>query len=159
MKIFLVDDDLMFMQSLKRVLSGDKADIKTFPTGEACLKSMEAETPVVVVMDYYLNGKSDKAMNGIQVMSKIKHSNPETEVIMLSAQDNVNVALDTLKYGAYDYINKEKSAFIKVKNDVRHISDRINRADDFDKKMDRLKIINIWVFVAVILIIIINWIS
>jgi two-component system OmpR family response regulator len=155
-KIFLVDDDLMFMESLKHVLNEDKADVKIFSNGEDCLKSMEIEVPEVVVMDYYLDGKSDKAMNGLQVMNKIKKSNPETEIIMVSGQDNVDVAVDILKYGAYDYITKEKSAFVKVRNDIKHIADKIEQSDDYVEKWDRLKVINITIAVVVIIIFILN---
>jgi len=71
-KIFLVDDDVMFMESLKQSLNKEKADVKVFSSGENCLKEMETEVPEIVVMDYRLNGNTDKGMNGLQVMNKIK---------------------------------------------------------------------------------------
>jgi len=155
-KIFLVDDDVMFMESLKQSLNKEKADVKVFSSGEKCLKEMETEVPEIVVMDYRLNGNIDKGMNGLQVMNKIKKTNPETEVIMVSGQDDVEVAVDILKYGAYDYITKEKSAFIKVKNDISHIVDKMSQSRDYNKKWDRLKIINIVIVLVVIIIFILN---
>lgn len=155
-KVFLVDDDVLFLKSLKHTLDGQEADIKTFLTGEECLRNMEKEKPEVVVVDYCLNGKTGTAMNGIQVMNKIKQSNPATEVIMLSAQDNLSVAIDTLKYGAYDYIPKGQSAFVKVKNDLKHISDSLEKTDDFNDKMDRVKVINVAIIVVFIIIYILN---
>jgi len=156
LKVFLVDDDEMFVESLKHSLNGNIADILTFPTGEECLKNLKQEAPNVVVVDYYLNDKSKSAMNGIQVLNKIKEVNPETEVIMLSAQDNVSIAVDTLKYGAYDYIAKEQSAFVKVKNDIKHIGETLLRTDDYDQEIKRLRKINVLIVAAVIIIFILS---
>lgn len=155
-KVFLVDDDVMFTESLKHTLNAGSTDISTFPTGEECLKNILKEEPEVVVLDYYLNSTRPRAMNGIQVLNKIKHKRPETEVIMLSSQDNVAVALDTLKYGAYDYIAKGQSAFVKIKNDIRHIYESREKAEDFDKETIRLKRINVLIVVIVVVLYIIS---
>ena len=156
MKIFLVDDDKMFMESMKHYLSQEGVEIKTFLTGEECLGNLEKEDPKVVILDYYLNSNCAFAMNGIQVMNKIKQSNPDTEVIMLSSQDDVNIAVDTMKYGAYDYITKGVSAGIKIKNAVRHILDNIEKTDDFDKKAKRFRRISIAVVALVFIAYILN---
>jgi two-component system OmpR family response regulator len=155
-KIFLVDDDKMFTETLRHALDEEKREIRTFPTGEECLESVKKEDPKIVVVDYYLNSISSSAMNGIQVLNRIKQANPDTEVIMLSSQDSVNVARDTLKYGAYDYIAKGQSAFVKVKNTVEHICDTLEQTDDFDKETKRLKRINVVIVAVVILIYILN---
>src|SRR5207248_1387511 len=57
----------------------------------------------VVTLDYRLPD-----MNGEEVLQKIKVLNPDTEVIIISEQDNINTAVDLLRQGAYDYIVKEK---------------------------------------------------
>lgn len=150
-KIFLVDDDKMFTESLKHALEEERTEIKTFPTGEECLKSLGKDDPKIIVLDYYLNSNCAFAMNGIQILNKIKQSNPDTEVIMLSSQDNINVAVDTMKYGAYDYITKGESAAVKIKSTVKHICDSMEQVDNFDKEKSRLKKINIAIVVLVIL--------
>jgi two-component system OmpR family response regulator len=153
MKVFLVDDDTMFTESLKHVLKEDKTDITVFSTGEDCLKSMEnkKEYPKVVVLDYLLNGAHPSAMNGVQVLNKIKQADPDVEVIMLSAQNDVNIAMDTMKYGAYDYIGKGQYAFAKIRSDIKRLSDIKKQTDDFDKETRRLKRINIFIVLLVIL--------
>jgi two-component system OmpR family response regulator len=153
MNVFLVDDYSMFLESLKHVLKEEKINITAFSTGEACLKNMEnkKEEPGVVVLDYFLNGNHPSAMNGVQVLNKIKQANPDTEVIMLSAQNDVNIAMDTMKYGAYDYIGKGQYAFAKIKSDIKRLSDIKKQTDDFDKETRRLKRINIFIVLLVIL--------
>lgn len=150
LKVFLVDDDNMFTESLKHALNGETTEVSTFPTGEDCLKNVRKEEPEVVVLDYYFNNSSSKTLNGIQVLNKIKHINPATEVIMLSAQDSVAVAIDTLKYGAYDYVAKGQSSFIQITHDIRHIYESKERTANFDKENNRLKRINVLILVIVV---------
>lgn len=146
----------MFTKSLKHALSKESAEILTFPTGEECLKEVLKKEPEVVVLDYCFNSNASGTMNGLQVLNKIKRANPATEVIMLSAQDNVAVAVDTLKYGAYDYVAKGQSAFIKIRYDVRHIYESRERTADFDKENSRLKRINVLILVVVVTLYIIS---
>jgi two-component system OmpR family response regulator len=155
-KVFLVDDDPMFIQSLRHTLHKDWAEIKTFPTGEDCLKNLKQENPDVVVMDYYLNDKTNSAMNGMQALSRIKKSCPDTEVIMLSAHNNMAIAADSMRQGAYDYIHKGQSAFNKVKYDLEHISKSHEKTDAYNKKIDHIKIINIAIIAVLIIIFILN---
>ncbi|MBI2271150.1 MAG: hybrid sensor histidine kinase/response regulator [Bacteroidetes bacterium] len=134
-KIFLVDDNKMFVNALKHSLtrgSNNITDIKTFFTGEECLQSIDYN-PTIVILDYYLNSKFPDALDGLQILKSIKQSHPGTEVIMLSSQDSIRLAADTLKHGAYDYITKGEGSFIKIRNLVKHISDNIelNECIDF----------------------------
>jgi DNA-binding NtrC family response regulator len=155
-KIFLVDDDKMFAESLKHTLSDSKSEIKIFPTGEECLENLEKDDPEVVILDYYLNSNCAFAMNGIQVLNKIKQSNPDTKVIMLSSFDNAGIAADSMKYGAYEYITKEGSAMLKIKNAVKHINDSKEQNYDFDKEKRTLRRINIAIVAVIIIAYIIN---
>ncbi len=122
--VFLVDDDRMFLSSLKYDLSEKfKSDIRisTFTNGEECLENVKPGSPGIIILDYYLNddGKPE-AMDGLQVLKKIKDISKETTVIMLSAQDKLQVALDAIKNGAYEYVAKSESAFVRMHNVVRN---------------------------------------
>ena len=57
-RIFLVDDDLLFLKALEHSISGKLTSVKiqTFQTGEACLQQMKFK-PQIVILDYYLNSK------------------------------------------------------------------------------------------------------
>ena len=128
--IFLVDDDKMFLRFLRHSLSREfKQDVKLyeFYRGEDCLENLDAE-PEIVLLDYYLDYETPRAMNGIEVLKRIKASLTKTSVIMLSAQDKMAIASDSIKYGAYDYITKSESAIIKVKNCIYNIASNIRRA-------------------------------
>jgi two-component system OmpR family response regulator len=121
-EIFLVDDDKMFLATMKLYVSQffRNYNITTFTTGEECLKYLYKK-PGIVFLDYFLNGVSPNAMNGIKVLSQIKKTNPDVNVVMFSAQDHIDVAVDTMKYGAFDYIVKNERMFLRVQNAMKNI--------------------------------------
>ncbi|MBU0765340.1 MAG: response regulator [Bacteroidetes bacterium] len=114
--IFIVDDNRMFLESLEFNLRKNlkfTPEIRKYATGEDCLKDMHLK-PAIIILDYLLNSEKVSAMNGIEVLKKIKMINSRTFVIMLSGQDRIDVAVDTMKYNAFDYIVKNESAFLKT---------------------------------------------
>ncbi len=119
--IFVVDDDLMQQDMLKDHLSAmSNFTIKTFSTGEECLEQL-GQNPDVIFLDYQLNSNQASAMNGLDILKEVKSKNPLTEVVMLSGQDKIEVAVDTMKYGAFDYIVKGESAFYRAEKAVYNL--------------------------------------
>jgi two-component system OmpR family response regulator len=93
-KLFLVDDDVVFLKSLEIDFLG-RADfaIETFATGELCMESL-SHNPDVIILDYHLDGIDKNAMNGMETLDKIKAFNPDIPVVMLSSQDKIDVAVN-----------------------------------------------------------------
>lgn len=115
-KIFLVEDNFMYSYVLDSVLKDyGNFVITTFETGEACLQLL-SNNPDLVILDYNLG----KGMNGMETLKAIKAQKPKTPVIILSNQDDIQVAADLLHAGAYDYIQKknQKEAIEKLTNSV-----------------------------------------
>ncbi|MDB4107937.1 response regulator, partial [Bacteroidia bacterium] len=69
-----------------------------------------------ILLDYEMEG-----LNGFEVLRKIKRYNPNTYVIMMSSQDDVSNAVDTLKFGAFDYIIKGENDAAKLKSVLERI--------------------------------------
>jgi two-component system, OmpR family, response regulator len=115
-KLFLVDDDAVFLK-LSEIAMLEQADfsIETYPTGELCVKNL-SHNPDIILLDYDLNGIDKNAMNGIQTLDKIKRFNSDINVVMLSSQDKIDVAVDCMQHRAFDYIVKDKSSFLRLKN-------------------------------------------
>jgi len=63
-------------------------------------------------------------MNGIEVMEKIKTKNPETEVIMISSHEDINIAIQSMKKGAWDYIVKNQNANDNLRNSLKQIRNK-----------------------------------
>ena len=117
LSIFIVDDDELFITSLKdqvKKMFKFEVNIKTFSTGEGCLNNFQ-NPPDIIILDYFLNSNYPDAMNGLKVLKKIMEISPETKVIMLSAQDKMEVAVNLIKFGAYDYIIKDDRLFVRIK--------------------------------------------
>jgi len=108
--IFIVEDDSYYAELVNSVLqSNNLKKTQVFHSGEEFLDRME-EQPDVVILDYQL-GK----MSGIHILKEIKERYPKTIVLFLSGQDQMQIAVNALKLGAADYINKsEHSAIGKI---------------------------------------------
>ena len=114
-KITLIDDDPN-MSEMLRDFFDDKypsSKLVSFSSGEKALESMY-ESPDLIVLDYHLDSVDAAAMNGMQVLKKIKERFPDVPVIFLSGQEKAEVAANTMKYGAYDYVVKNENAFHRL---------------------------------------------
>jgi two-component system, OmpR family, response regulator len=127
--VFLVDDNKLFSAALHSQLKdmfGQGSVIRSFHTAEQCLDELY-QRPDIIILDYYLNTRFHDAMNGLEALKRIRKMDPSIQVIMLSAQDKMEIAVDSIRYGAYDYIIKNEKVFLRtrivVKNLVSTITD------------------------------------
>ncbi len=124
--VFLVDDEPIQNEMLKDYLSEKfEYKIKTYDTGEGAVKDLNLN-PAIVVLDYHLNAHLPNAQNGVEVLKSIKSINPDTKVIMLSGQDKIEVAVESIKHGAYDYVIKGETAFNRMENIINNIDELSN---------------------------------
>jgi len=115
-KIFVVEDDEWYNRLLVHNLSlNPDYEIESFTCGKDCLDNLH-KNPDVVTLDYRLPD-----MKGIDVLKQIKEENEEIHVVMISGQDEIEVVVDLLKYGAYDYIVKTKDIRERLLNTVSNI--------------------------------------
>jgi two-component system OmpR family response regulator len=137
-KLFLVDDDAVFLKLLEiEFLQHGDFDIVLFPTGEACLKSLD-QNPDVIVLDFYLNGIVPDAMNGLDTLDQIKEVFPEMPVIMLSSQDSIDVAVSCIHHKAFDYVVKSETAFLRLQNIITSIFKYKKIEKELDWYMNRM---------------------
>ena len=120
-KIFLVDDDALFLKLLEvEFLKHGDFTIDTFATGELCLAHV-AKNPDVIILDFHLDGINKNAMNGIATLDKIKAFNSDIPVIMLSSQDKIEVAIECMHHRAFYYVVKNETAFIRLQKIITTI--------------------------------------
>ena len=120
-KLFLVDDDAVFLKMLEiEFLQHADFETETFATGELCLANL-AHGPDVIVLDYFLDGIDKNAMNGIETLDKIKAVDPDIPVVMLSSQDKIDVAVDCMHHKATDYVVKSETAFVRLQKIITTI--------------------------------------
>lgn len=113
--LFIVDDEPLLSEMLTDYLMEQYAgfQIKSFPTGEACLQCLD-EQPDAVILDYYLNSKEKDAANGMDILKEIKKRNKALPVVMLSSQKSYGTAIKTIMYGAVYYVIKGQDAFDEI---------------------------------------------
>ncbi|MBA3663078.1 MAG: response regulator [Bacteroidetes bacterium] len=118
LNLFIVDDNMLTVTDLKYYLQnrfGTGINISTFSDGDSCLKKVDKETNVVI-LDYFMEGK-----NGLETLKLIKDINPKTEVIMLSGNDDIGIAIDSFRLGATDYVTKGQGSLKKITKLVYYI--------------------------------------
>jgi two-component system, OmpR family, response regulator len=119
--VFLVDDDVVFLTLLETEFrQNTDYVIQTFATGELCLEQL-SQRPDIVVLDYYLNGIHKDAINGLDALDAIKAYNKDIQVIMLSAQDKIEVAVQCMHHQALDYVVKSETAFLRIQKIITAI--------------------------------------
>lgn len=115
-KIFVVEDDEWYNRLLVHNLSlNPDYEIESFTNGKDCLSNLN-KSPDVITLDYRLPD-----MQGLEVLKNIKAENEEIQVILISEQDEIDVVVELLKYGAYDYIVKSKDIRERLLNTVQNI--------------------------------------
>ena len=119
--VCVVDDDDLFLKALKHFLKEkwqEKIKINLFHSGEEFLKYLQTHKPDIIILDYMLNSFYPFAMDGHSVLQKIRQTDSRTKVIMLSSQNRMEVALEAMKNGAFDYIIKNDIALLKTQTSI-----------------------------------------
>ena len=119
--ISIIDDDVqasvMLEDFLKQKFAG--SEISVFKSGKDALEGMVNE-PDVIILDYHLDSIAD-ALNGIEVLKKLKERFENAPIIFLSNQEHAEIAANTIKFGAYDYIVSNVNSFHKVEIVINNI--------------------------------------
>jgi two-component system NtrC family response regulator len=100
-RILLIDDDESFRQILEYNLKKEGYDVVSASGGKQGVKRLEAEPFGVVITDMKMPD-----MDGMEVLRRVKTKQPETIVIMITAHGSIEMAVEAMREGAYDYITK-----------------------------------------------------
>lgn len=127
--IFIIDDEDSILKMLSHWVKNQwNYNCKTFINGTDAINSL-SDDPDLILLDIMLPD-----INGNEVLSRIKLKNPQIPVIMLSAQGSVEVALESIRLGAFDYFPKpiDKNRFEPaIRNAIKHY--------DLEREVEKLK--------------------
>src|SRR3954463_5154038 len=100
-RILIIDDERPILMTLEALLG--RHGYQPIPAGTAAqgLKVLKSESPAVVLLDLQLPDAE-----GLEMLDKIKQDHPGTQVIILTAHDSLNNAIESIKRGAYHFISK-----------------------------------------------------
>jgi DNA-binding NtrC family response regulator len=137
-KLFLVDDDALFLKALEiEFLNRADFQIETFSTGEVCIENL-SRNPDVIILDYHLDSIYENAMNGLETLDRIKHFDAAIPVIMLSSQDRVDVAISCMHHHAFDYVVKSETAFMRLQKIITSIFQYKKMEKELNWYMERM---------------------
>jgi DNA-binding NtrC family response regulator len=100
-KILVIDDEPILRDSLKVALEASGYEVRTARSGEEGLELFQRENPDLVLLDHWL-----PEMNGDEVLRRIKGEDPEIPVIIMTAQGSIELAVNSMKSGAFDFLVK-----------------------------------------------------
>jgi DNA-binding response OmpR family regulator len=105
-RIFLIEDDPVYAEFLKKSLESTKAFmVQVYESAEACLKSLESEiNPNYIIIDYFLPG-----MSGIELYKKLRQQKVKAMAIMLSSNTDGGLVVDLVKQGIRNYVVKDEN--------------------------------------------------
>ncbi|MCF7824431.1 MAG: sigma-54 dependent transcriptional regulator [Candidatus Marinimicrobia bacterium] len=118
MKILIIDDEKNIRLTLRDILEDDGHHVLEAGSGEDGLDLLKKENVDLVLLDVRLPG-----MDGIEVLKGIKGIDESLDVIMISGHATVGTAVDALRIGAYDFLEKPLS-LARVKLAIRNLSEK-----------------------------------
>ncbi len=104
--VFFVDDDKMILNLLEYTIKNKQDyEVKTFFSGEDCIDHLGMK-PDLIVLDHNFKSNGNPSKNGMEILKEIKQINHKLPVIILTGQEDPNLAAEFLSNGATKFIPK-----------------------------------------------------
>lgn len=117
-KVLIADDEPRIRRIIALLLQEEGYDVKTVANGKEALAEATLFNPDIILMDQQMPG-----MNGIEVLEKIRQTRPQQILILVTAFGSISLAVDAVKKGAYDFIEKpfdNNELVVKVNRAMEH---------------------------------------
>ncbi len=133
-KIFILEDDPLFRKMIEHKLSMDSEyEVSTFECAADMYRELGLQ-PQVVTLDLNL-----PHVSGIEVMKRISQISPETRVIIVSGQEDVSIAVEVLKLGAFDYLTKDNNTIERLWISAHKATSTINLQQEINTLRQEVK--------------------
>ncbi len=129
-RILIVDDEQIVRNSLRRLLENDEREILLAADLSQAKKMIRQFMPDVMIVDYKLGDE-----NGIDLLPFVREHHPDAIVIVLTAYGNIALAVDAIKKGAYDFLQKESDPAL-----LRHVIDKALEKVRLRKEVELLQL-------------------
>lgn len=128
--VLLVDDETEFVETLVKRIKKRNVNVHGVKSGEEALSFLKKQPVDVVVLDVRMPG-----LDGIQTLRELKKHHPLTEVIMLTGHANLEVAIEGMELGAFDYLMKP----VDIDDLLYKLQDAYKKKAIQAEKIDRMK--------------------
>ncbi len=102
--MLIIDDEKQILDSLSSILRDDGFQVYTAREGREGLKLFDAAKPEIVLLDIWMPG-----LDGLQVLKMIREKEKDAVVIVISGHGTISTAVEAVKMGAYDFLEKPLS--------------------------------------------------
>ena len=99
--LLIIEDEAILAKNIKIYFERAGYEVRAAVSAEDGLRQLDLFKPDVVLLDYQLPG-----MNGIEMLTALRKTDPMLKVIMLTGQGNVDLAVKAMKLGATDFLTK-----------------------------------------------------
>lgn len=136
-KILVIDDERSIRNTLKEILEYENYIVELAEDGASALELIKVNNFGVILCDIKMEG-----MDGIEVLERVKKSHPDIPVVMISGHGNVDIAVECIKKGAYDFIEKPldlNRVLVTIRNamdkselvtETKKLRKRVNKVDE-----------------------------
>jgi two-component system, LuxR family, response regulator FixJ len=100
-EIFVVDDEALMRDTLTLILSGKGYDVHAFRDGESFLATARARRPACILLDVSMPRRS-----GLDVLKELDRQKYDVPIIMISGRGDIPTAVEAIKCGAFDFVEK-----------------------------------------------------
>jgi FixJ family two-component response regulator len=100
-EIFVVDDDPAVRQTVTAVFGAAGYQVTCFADGAALLAAARAKTPACIILDVHIPGRS-----GLDVLKELNADDYPAPIFVMSGQGDIAMAVDAIRHGALDFIEK-----------------------------------------------------
>jgi DNA-binding NtrC family response regulator len=115
--VLLVDDEEKFLDVLSQRLGVRGMNVDTAASGEEAMVKAKNKSLDAIILDVMMPG-----MGGIETLKRIRKENPEVQIIMLTGRGTIDKAVEAMKEGAIDFLEKPA--------DINTLVDKITKARD-----------------------------
>ena len=101
--ILIVDDEADIRDGVSGILSDEGHNTRTAKNSDEALAAIEARRPQLIFLDIWMQGSR---LDGMQLLEIVKQQHPSLPVVMISGHGNIETAVQAIRLGAYDFIEK-----------------------------------------------------
>lgn len=127
--VLVVDDEADIRDLISDILKDDGFEPRVAANSAGAIEAIDERVPRAMVLDIWLQGSE---MDGLGVLEQVKKKHPNLPIIMISGHGNIETAINSIKLGAYDYIEKpfKEERLVRLLKRAIEISDLKNENEE-----------------------------
>ncbi|MDE0532342.1 MAG: sigma-54 dependent transcriptional regulator [Albidovulum sp.] len=102
--VLIVDDDAAIRQQIAMILEDVGLSTREASGRDECMLHVNTSPPALVILDLWLAGENKR--EGLDILKELKQNDPDIPVVIISGHGSLEVAVNAMKFGAHDYIEK-----------------------------------------------------